>query len=97
MLICVENADCKLILPKCILHRIKLPINGYFKYENISRHCRLSERCVIMEKIKKVMEKREMKMILYALIGITIFCVVICTLKLACRKKKRKKIACGEL
>ena len=50
-----------------------------------------------MEKIKKVMEKREMKLILTVLLGVVILCVMIAMLKLACRKKKRSSNALGEM
>ena len=54
-------------------------------------------KMIKMEKIKKVMEKREMKLIITVLLGVVILCVMISMLKLACRKKKRSSSALGEM
>ena len=90
-------------MSKFLFERIKRSLKGYFKHKNISRRVRLSERCLVMEKmmkmekIKKVMAKDEMKMILMILLGVILLCMMISTLKLVCRKKKRKSDSLGEM
>ena len=61
------------------------------------RYFRLSERCFAMEKMKKAMEKKEMRLLLSVVFGVVALCVMVCTFKLICRKKKRQKLARGEM
>ena len=50
-----------------------------------------------MEKMKKAMEKKEMRLLLSVVFGVVALCVMVCTFKLICRKKKRQKLARGEM
>ena len=50
-----------------------------------------------LEKIKKVMSKDEMKLVLMILFGVVTLCLTVSAIKLACRKKKRKSDALGEM
>ena len=55
------------------------------------------EKMIKMEKIKKVMSKDEMKLVLMILFGVAALCLAVSAIKLACRRKKRKSDALGEM
>jgi uncharacterized membrane protein YhaH (DUF805 family) len=54
-------------------------------------------KMIKMEKIKKVMSKDEMKLVLMILFGVAALCLTVSAIKLACRRKKRRSDALGEM
>ncbi len=64
--------------------------------ENSAVRPRVGKVSVCMGKIKCMMEKKETRMLLLAIVGIIMVCMIICMAKLSCHKKKKKEQICEQ-